>query len=161
MLEIKNCDSLKGPQPYFIYQRVLLTTLPSAYMFFTLDFGYWYLLREIHVKYPADNTLVQYPDLNIFALQKGNSKESQNVPIPVNLFCTPGSSGVQLIGAAITAGQMKAAKLQNIVYAFRDTMHFEISGHTASTPPFIDVCLIGYYLPEKQHAMWSGDNGID
>ena len=155
MVDLKNCS---GSQPYFIYQRVLLNS-PIGYMFFALDYGFWYILRQINAKFPSDNGVVQFPELNIFAVQKGINKEAQNVPVPINLFCTPGSSGVQLAGATVEAGTIKAAKLQNIVYPFRDNMEFQITGHTPGSIPFIDICLIGYYVPVKENSMWSGDNG--
>ena len=158
MVGVKTNDLLKGSQPYFIYQRVMLTS-PVAYMFFALDYGFWYILRQINAKYPSDNGVVQFPDLNIFAVQKGINKEPQNAPIPINLFCTPGSSGVNLTGAEVTTGAIKAAKLQNIVYPFRDNMEFQITGHTPGTIPYVDVCLIGYYLPVKENVMWSGNDG--
>jgi len=158
MVDLKNYDLLRESQPYFIYQRVLLNS-PIGYMLFALDYGFWYVLRQINAKYPSDNGVVQFPDLNIFAVQKGINKETQNVPVPINLFCTPGSSGVQLAGATVDVGAIKAAKLQNIVYPFRDTVEFQISGHTPGSIPFVDICLIGYYLPVKDNVMWSGDNG--
>lgn len=158
MVDLKNYDLARESQPYFIYQRVLLGS-PIGYMFFALDYGFWYILRQINAKFPSDNGVVQFPELNIFAVQKGINKETQNVPIPVNLFCTPGSSAVQLVGADVSAGVIKAAKLQNIVYPFRDNMEFQITGHTPGSIPYIDICLIGYYMTVKDRAMWSGENG--
>lgn len=158
MFDLNNLDRIKKSQPYFIYQRVLLPG-PIGYMFFQLDYGFWYVLKEVHAKFPSDNGAVQYPELNMFALQKGIGKESQNIPVPITLFGTPGNSGVQLVGADLTAGIMKAAKLQNIVYAFRDTLQFEFSGHVPGTMPYVEVCLIGYYLPVEDNMMWSSDDG--
>ncbi|MFA5235094.1 MAG: hypothetical protein WC390_11905 [Sulfurimonas sp.] len=158
MVDLNNFDVLRESQPYFIYQRILLNS-PIVYFLFSLDYGFYYLLRQIHIRYPSDNGIVQYPNLNIFAVQKGSGKETQNVPIPATLFCTPGNSNVTMVGALSTVGEVKAAKLQNIVYPFRDTMEFQISGHGIATPPFVDMCLIGYYLPVKENMMWSKDNG--
>ncbi len=154
MLSLESIIEAGENQPYFFYQRVNLIT-PITYLFFTLDYGFWYLLRQIHVKYPSDDGVSGFNDLEVFAIQKASSKETQNIPVPFTLFCTPGNSGIQLYpGNEMDAGQPKAAKLQNIAYPFRDTMEFQISGQNIIGPPILDVCLIGYYIPVKNFKMW-------
>ena len=157
MVELLDLNSMKGIQPFFIYQRVALTG-PLAYMFYALDYGFYYLLRSIHVKYAETNGIVQFPSLNIFAVQKGSGKEAQNVPIPINLFCSPGNAGITLTGANTNVASVKAAKLQNVVYPFRDNMEFQISGQTGVVPANVDIMLLGYYIPVKNFEMW-GNNG--
>lgn len=159
MLDLNNFDILRDSQPYFIYQRVTLNA-PLNYMFFPLDYGFWYLLRQIHAKFPMQQAGISYPELDIFAVQKGINKEPQNVPIPLNLFTTPGSSGITFTAPNdMTAGVMKGAKLQNVVYPFRDNMEFQITGQTGAVPSLVDICLIGYYIPVKDFSMWAGANG--
>lgn len=158
MVDFKDITQFQGIQPFFIYRQVALAG-PISYMFYALDYGFYYLLRTIHAKYAENDGVTQFPDLNIFAVQKGAGKESQNVPIPINLFCTPGNSGVILSGANTTAGIPKAAKLQNIVYPFRDNMEFQISGQAGGLPLFVDIMLIGYYIPVKSMEMWGQSDG--
>lgn len=157
MVELEDLNLLQGIQPFFIYRRVALTS-PLSYMFYALDYGFYYLLRTIHAKYAENDGVTQFPDLNIFAVQKGSGKEPQNVPIPLTLFCTPGNAGIVLSGTNTTAGRPKAAKLQNVVYPFRDNMEFQITGQSGGLPSFVDIALIGYYIPVKNFEMW-GDNG--
>lgn len=156
MVELEELNLLKGIQPFFIYRRITLSS-PVEYMFYALDYGFYYLLRTIHVKYAENNGVAQFPDLNIFAVQKGSGKEAQNRPIPVNLFCTPGNAGVILSGATVTTGIPKAAKLQNVVYPFRDNMEFQITGQSGGVPTFVDIVLLGYYIPVQNFEMWGND----
>lgn len=156
MVELLDVNSMQGVQPFFIYRRIALSG-PISYMFYALDYGFFYLLRTIHAKYAETDGLVQYPNLSIFAVQKGSGKEAQNVPIPVNLFCTPGNAGISISGANTTVASVKAAKLQNIVYPFRDNMEFQITGHAGGVPASIDIMLLGYYIPVKNFEMWGGN----
>lgn len=159
MLDLDKFDLQRESQPYFIYQRVTLNA-PLNYMFFALDYGFYYLLRQIHAKFPMQQAGIGYPELEIAAVQRAINKEPQNVPIPINLFCTPGSSGIVFSGPSdMTAGTMKAAKLQNVVYPFRDNLEFQITGQSAGVPSIVDICLIGYYIPVKDFSMWAGANG--
>jgi hypothetical protein len=155
MLSLESINEVSHNQPYFFYQRVNLI-LPITYLFFTIDYGFWYLLRQIHVKYPSDDGAIGFNNLEVFAIQKASSKEPQNIPIPFTLFGTPGNSGIQLFpGNQMTAGRPQSAKLQNVVYPFRDTMEFQISGQNIAGPPILDICLIGYYVPVKNFSMWN------
>jgi len=157
MVELLDLNSMQGVQPFFIYRRVALTG-PVSYMFYALDYGFFYLLRTIHARYAETDGVVQYPNLNIFAVQKGSGKEPQNQPIPINLFCTPGNAGIVDSGGVYTVGSVKAAKLQNVVYPFRDNMEFQITGQAGGLPLSVDIMLLGYYVPVKNFEMW-GNNG--
>lgn len=155
MITPEQFDKFRYIQPYFFYNRVTLLS-PLTYLFFTLDYGFWYILKQIHVKYASSDKVNFFPEINVFAVQKAASKEPQNTPIPFNLFCTPGNSGIELFpGNEMTAGNPSSAKLQNVSYPFRDTMEFQITGQNLIGPPVLDFCLIGYYLPVSSFSMWN------
>lgn len=155
MVDFETIDLSRTNQPFFIYRRVTLN-VPVAYMFFQLDYGFWYLLRKVHAKYAEQDGANYFPPLNIFAVQKGINKETQNAPVPLNLFTTPGSAGLVYTAPDVSCGSVKFAKLQNIVYPFRDNLEFQITGQNLATgPAYVDLCLIGYYMPVTDNEMWS------
>ena len=159
MLNLESLDALKDCQPYYIYKRVQLTS-PTGYFLNPIDYGFWYLLRRVHVKFPEVDTAgaVFYPQLNLYVVERGSNKIPQNTPIPFRLFCTPTSEGVTVTaGNQLTATGPKNAKLLNKVLPFRDNIEFYISGQNPiGNPPFIDIVCIGYMIPERKLYMWEG-----
>lgn len=157
---VKELDSLRESQPYYIYKRIELNT-PTARFLHTIDYGFWYLLRKIHFKYPSVDVTgaIFGPNLRFETYQTAANKFPQNVPIPFELVGSPGSTGVTIDAAGnMTATPVLNAKLQNVVHPYRDTIDFRITGQNLTTPTQIDIMLIGYYIPEKKLQMWSGQN---
>lgn len=159
MLDLSKFDILRESQPYYIYHRVQLTS-PTGYFFQAIDYGFWYLLRRVHVQFPEIDAAgaVYYPTLNVYSVERANNRIPQNVPIPFRLFCTPGSEGVQpTAGNQLTATGPKNAKLLNVVYPYRDNIELYISGQNPiGNPAFVDIALIGYLIPAKDFKMWEG-----
>lgn len=162
MLDLSKFDILRESQPYYYYQRVQLTS-PEGYFFSAIDYGFWYLLRRVHVQFSEIDPAgaVFYPTLNVYFVERANNKIPQNVPIPFRLFCTPNGEGIQgNVANQLTATGPKNAKLQNVVYPFRDNIELYISGHNPiGNPPFVDIMLIGYLIPAKDFYMWEGGKG--
>lgn len=163
MLDLSKFDILRESQPYYIYKRVMLTS-PTGYFFNAIDYGFWYLLRRIHVQFPELDAAgaVIYPQLEMYMVEKGSNKIPQNVPIPFRLFCTPGAEGVQVnAGSQLTATGPKNAKLINKVFPFRDNVEIYISGQNPiGNPPFIDIALVGYMIPNRKLYMWQGGKDV-
>ena len=157
MQYIENLDSTRESQPYFIYRRILLTS-PVVHFLFPVDYGFWYLLRKMYVKYPeVDITGAIFgPHLRFETYQRAANKFPQNVPIPFELITSPGSAGVTIDAAGnMTATGIKNSKLQNVVHPFRDNIEIKISGQNLITPTQIDIALHGYLIPCKNLKMWS------
>lgn len=158
MLDFTNLQAYKNNQPYYIYKRVQLTS-PEGYFLHAIDYGFWYLLRRVHVKFPEVDTAgaVFYPQLNLYAVERASNKISQNVPIPFRLIGTPASEGVTVTaGNQMTATGIKNVKLLNKVLPFRDNLEFYISGQNPiGDPPFIDVVCIGYLISDNELSMWN------
>lgn len=152
-------DLTKETQPFFIYKRLELTE-PTVYFFYQLDYGFWYLLRRVHTKYPELDSQGSFgPTLRLEFYQMAQTKTPQNVPIPDVLFCTPSSRAVQIDPAGMTtATQPKNAKLQNIVYAFRDNIQIKVTGQDLTNPKHVDIMLVGYQLPAGRRVMWEGSH---
>lgn len=161
MQNVENLDTIRESQPYFIYQRITLAA-PINYFLFPIDYGFWYLLRKIYVKYPeidATGLIFGPVPLRFETYQRAANKFPQNVPIPFDLVGTPGSAGVSVDAAGnMTATGCKNSKLQNVVHPFRDNIEIQISGQNTATPAVIDIALHGYLIPSKILTMWSGDN---
>lgn len=158
MLDLKNFDLLRESQPYYIYKRVSLAG-PEGYFFNAIDYGFWYLLRRLHIKYPEIDPAgaVFYPDIAINTLQRAANIWPQNVPVPPRLYGTPAKEGVQINATGqMTATGPKNVKLLNTVYPFRDNIEFYISGQTPTGPLVVDVCCIGYLIPAESLKMWEG-----
>jgi len=148
----------KESQPYYIYKRLILNT-PVVYFLHQIDYGFWYLVRQIHVKYPeVDASGLNFgPKLGLSFRQPGSNRWPQNIPVPDDLFCTPGSSGVTIFpGFEMTSTPLKGAKLQNISHPFRDNIEIQITGQNLVTPYQIDIMILGYYIPVESQAQWQG-----
>lgn len=145
-------------QPYFIHRRVALIS-SVEYVIHPIDYGFWYLLRKIVVKYPEYDVtgLIYGPKLRIELFQRAQNKLPQNVPIPDDLFCTPGSNNVRItLGGQMTASSPTSAKLQNIVYPFRDGIELRLYGQNGVTPTFAEIVFIGYLVPADRLHYWKG-----
>lgn len=162
MLDLSKFDILRESQPWYIYKRVQLTS-PTGYFFEPIDYGFWYLLRRVHVQFPELDPAgaVTYPQLNMYMVERGSNKIPQNVPIPFRLFCTPGAEGVQVNAAnQLTATGPKNVKLINKVFPYRDNIELYISGQNPiGSPAFIDIALVGYLIPSKSFYMWQKNEG--
>lgn len=156
---INMSDFQREAQPYFIYGRLTLNA-PTNYFLFPIDYGFWYLLRKVHIKYPeVDQTGAIFgPHLRVEMYERASNKWPQNAPVSFELFATPGSAGVTITaGGQMTATGPKNAKLINKIFPYRDNLQLEVSGQNTVTPAVIDICLLGYLIPEKKLAMWKGD----
>lgn len=160
MLDLKNFDVLRESQPYYIYHRVSLAG-PEGYFFHAIDYGFWYLMRRIHCAFPEVDAAAAafYPELRVNFNLRATNVWPQNVPIPFRLFSTPNSEGVQVNAAnQLTATGPKNVKLLNIVYPFRDNIELYITGQNPpGSPPFVDICSIGYLIPNTVANMWEGE----
>jgi hypothetical protein len=157
-IDVENLDSIRESQPYFIYKRIPLSTT-AAYFFHQIDYGFWYLLRKVYVKYPEIDVtgLIFGPRIRVESYQRGSNKIPQNVPIPFELFCTPGGNSVTVsAGGQMTATGPKNTKLQNVVYPYRDNIELTITGQNTITPIQVDIVLLGYLIPVNKLRMWEG-----
>ena len=157
---IQNISALRDSQPYYIYKRLTLNS-PYAYFFEPIDYGFWYLLRKIYVKYPENDGVLFGPHLRFETYQRAANKFPQNVPIPFELVSSPGSAGVSIDAATgnYTATPVKNAKNQNVVHPYRDNIELTVTGQNLTTPQSIDIMLLGYYIPVQNLKMWSGEDG--
>lgn len=145
--------------PYFVYRRLTLTA-PTEHFFFHIEYGFYYLLRELRVKYPEINTAgaVYGPQLEFKAVRRSTNTYFQDAPVPFNLICTPGSSGVQDSATNnLTATPPKNNKLLNILFPNRDNVELQVEGQNGTTPTVCDIVLVGYLIPFESLKMWGKD----
>ena len=161
MINLDDFDLLREGQPWFLYKRVSLVD-PVGYCFFPLEYGFWYLLRKVNMKY-ADTDVAganRTNRLNVEAILRGTNKIPQNEPIPFDLLSSPGPAGVAPgAGGQLTATGVKTSKLLNTLYPFRDNIELYVTGQQTSLPAFVDIVCIGYLIPEKSFHMWEGGQG--
>lgn len=161
MIDLSNLVELRDFQPWFIYKRITLNQ-PKNYFLEPIDYGFWYILRSINVKYPEIDAagVVFFGDLEIEFYERASNKWVQNVPIPIRLLSTPHKEGVQINAVnQMTATPLKASILRNIFFPYRDNIEMYISGQNpAGMPVIIDICLVGYYLSAKERVMWEGES---
>jgi len=146
--------------PYFVYRRLTLAAAIEYFMFH-IEYGFYYLLRELRVKYPEiDAGGVTFgPQLSFKAVRRSTNTYFQDAPIPFNLLTTPGSSAVQVNAASqMTATPPKNNKVLNILFPYRDNIELQVSGQNGTTPTICDIVLVGYLIPFEQLKMW-GKNG--
>jgi len=144
-------------QPYYVYQRVTLNS-PQCFWLFTIDYGFYYLLRRIVIKYPEISALGVYgPHLRFELYQRAQDTLQQVEPIPDDLFCTPGPNGVLIdAGGNMSESAPKAGKLLNIVYPFRDNLEVRVNGWNGTSPVICDIMMQGYLIPAGTLTMWDG-----
>lgn len=154
-------ELIDGVRPYYVYEQVQLTA-PVTYWIFPIDYGFYYLLRKIHAKYPEydEVELVYGPPLNFELFQRAQNIVNQVQPVSPDLFCTPGSEGVNIDAAGgLTAVSIKFAKLQNTVYAYKGQLEVHIHGYNGTTPKCCEIMMIGYLIPARSLEMWRKSNG--
>lgn len=160
MIDLSNVDASRDAQPWFIYKRITLNQ-PINYFLEPIDYGFWYILRRINVKYPEVDAAgaVFFGDLRLERLERASGKWVQNAPIPFRLISTPHKEGVQINAASqMTATPLKNSLLQNVFHPYRDNIEIMISGQVPGVMPLIiDICLLGYYVSAKERVMWEGE----
>lgn len=159
-----NVKELKEIQPYWIYQRISLVA-PKGTFLFPVEYGFWYWLRFINTKYPElDAGAANFaPELAIEIRESGSLHNPQDVnfpPLP-RLFTTPGPNGVQInAGGLMTATGPKYQKAINSMHLHRNNIELYITGRSAIPfPTLIDICLMGYLIPDAHLLMWKGESG--
>lgn len=153
--------NFKNSQPYFVYQRITLIS-PIEYFFFHIDFGFYYLLRNLIVKYPeVDSTGAIFgPHLRFETVQRSTEQYAQDEPIPIELVSTPGSAGISINAAAqMTTQGPSSQKKFNVIYPHRDNIEIKISGQNGTTPELIDIVAVGYLIPFNKVNMWGENDG--
>ncbi len=156
MIDLSNFDPIRESQPWWIYEKKLINQ-ETIYFSSEIDYGFWFLLRSIHVKWPERNqaNTIWNPDLNMEMYERGANITPQNLPTPFKLFATQNSDGVSPTSGITTATSKKNIKLFNYVFPYRDNIELRIHRSFTPTNTFdCDILLIGYLLPEKSMEMW-------
>lgn len=150
-------------QPLFIYYRVATTGI-RGYFTHRLENGYAYIMRKILGKWAeVDAAGANFaPEIRFELFCRGIGKvHSTPEAITLRLQSTPGCSGVQLAaGGEVTATAPKSSPLMNILFPYSSTIEIEITGQNTALPlpPWVDIVLVGYLIPEKSVSTW-GNNG--
>jgi hypothetical protein len=144
-----NRDIIGKSQPFFVYRRLVLAQ-PTEKFFYRVDQGFYYLLRDIIIKYPEiDATGAIFgPFLEFRIIQKAQDIYPEDTPIPIRLISSPASYGVAINAAGqMTATQPTGAKTLNTIYPQKDNIEIRITGQNGVTPAVVDIVLNGYLLP--------------
>jgi hypothetical protein len=158
MLDKINSENASGIQPYFIYQRIALNA-PKVFFLFPLDYGFWFVFRRILALWPerdAASTMVS--ELLIEINEQSSGHNLQQDAFPVRLICTPGKDGVfpDVPSGRLTATSPKLQPFMNTVLPQRDNILISVSGQAAGFPVNIDLCVMGYLVPDAKLDMWKG-----
>lgn len=167
-------DITGQPSPYFFYERLAVvagrTRVPVS---FHIDTGFTYFLRRLVMTWPDTEFTagppIYVPSLTISFIDRAKNKPRQIVPIPVSLLSTPaghqtfaGPAPLPVDNTAFSqnfsASVRPSHKMFNYFYAFADTIEMEVTGFVAAPflwlPPYFDVMIEGYNIPEKSLTMW-------
>jgi hypothetical protein len=179
-----NIDLARDVLPYFIYKRVPVTHF-REYFSFKIDYGFGYWLRSIRVKYPelspaqSDILPASIPGtttpagiIKLEVFDNANFKARQPSPFTAELISTPGTnkcysyaapSPVDADGYNVNFTAEPAPNSisnLNYLYKYGDVIRIDITGQLYTggqwSPDYIDLFLIGYYVPQKTFVMYGG-----
>lgn len=158
------------PVPRFYYRRVEISS-SVAYVNFTLDQGYYYILRKVTFKAPGEDSplTVQYPFLNIDIYNQGFNRHHNNNPGFLRLGSSPGQTGVidtaspapvdnNIFSRSFTATPVKNLKVFELILPNQGTMQFRITGQVfaaAWLPGYVDLVTEGHMIPYEQLEEWN------
>lgn len=177
-------DIARDVLPYFIYKRIVVSSY-REYFTFKIDYGFAYWLRAIRIKYPEQNPPVVSPfgfgsarpvspDLKLEFFDNANFNARQPLPFSASLISSPGKDGCRAItysGSVMipepysTSAEPAPKSISNLnfLYRYGDIIRIDITGQnrqlfeeTIWCPYFIDLLLIGYYVPQKTFEMYGG-----
>lgn len=178
-----NLDIAKNVLPYFIYKRLALGHF-REYFTFKIDYGFGYWLRSVRVKYPElspalanilgtlAGTEKQSPKIKLEFFDNANFKARQPLPYTAELISSPGSnrcysyaapSPVDANGFSINlsaAPGPKSVSNLNFLYKYGDVIQIDVTGQESQsgqwTPDYMDLLLVGYYVPQGSFEMYGG-----
>lgn len=144
----------------FFFSESFMWPVGKNYLFSKqLDLGYAYMLTEIRTKWPFNQGVTLYPDINVEFTKISHSRELQDEPISLRLLSSPCNVGIVSI-----AGKMKSsivpphAKL-NEFYCYRDTIQINFRPVTPVINSFpFEFVIVGYYVPEPTYINLFGGN---
>lgn len=177
MINLSMLNPEKKRIPYSFYKRVTVDNATKGIedgekIYFHLDYGYNFLLREVVTKstginipvLPEATRLLKSPIVEINHI--ASNRRLQNAPIPLNLFSShndidehgqpleyfnspsPVDGGGAFSSRAIAP---KVGKVQNEIFIFREPIEVRINfdnlTQLANVPNIIDIVLRGYLLP--------------
>ena len=119
------------------------------------------------------------PAISFDILATGPGEGWHYAPVPVDLFASPGETGVDLkqetapadttaYSVNFGASPRKPAKILNYPFDHKDTIQIRITGQTINNtanaldnlPSYVDVVLFGRYYPENRLRQWGGKVAI-
>lgn len=173
MLEPLDYDALRGQIPAYFYKRLNLNARPQEYFIIPIDYGYTYLLRSIRTKWSWKGgaiEIVTRNELEIFFIQQIADRTLQNQKYPARLISTPGESEVLAVpvpppavpdanpppfGINFTATPVKNNIILNYYYQHREDLDLRLYiNPVTSSDGYVDMLLIGYYIPDKNLELW-------
>jgi hypothetical protein len=178
-----NLNIAKDVLPYFIYKRVPLAHF-REYFSFKIDYGFGYWLRSVRVKYPEISPALsdilgnltgseaQSPTIKLEFFDNANFKARQPEPFTALLVSSPGADRCYSYAAPLpvdtsgysinfsAAPAVKSISNLNFLYRYGDVIRIDITGQakpaTQWTPDYLDLFLVGYYVPQKTFEMYGG-----
>lgn len=176
-------------QPYLIFQRRHLTALRDVFSFkVDYGYGYllrWLITRWPTADAAVVTALA--PPLYFEVSSAGASKRRQLQPITLNLNTTPAGHALpigpltpayaaapgvtydvaapspaapdNLFSRNFSSALPSSHKILNYLFPYGSTILIETTGQNGTIPAYVDLCLFGYYVPEKALRMWGGTRG--
>jgi hypothetical protein len=149
--------------PFFIFQRVALIPNARGVFLYPIETGYWYWLRKILCKWAEVDAAgaVFIPDMLIEISGSSRHRSYQDNPVSLRLLSSPCGNGVNInVAGQMTATGPSSAIAIDELLPQRDNIVMHFSGNNATPfPAFINVCLVGYMIPDNKMIQFRGTNG--
>lgn len=175
MYDVLKFDAVRAQTPQFFYKRLDLANRPLDYFIIPIDYGFCFILRSMRFKnsefMPNGGSSLQ--SLTVEYIQQIAQRPLQNVPYPARLISTPGSGGVTANASPNPVDldnfgmnfSCVRPPLNNIIlnfyYQHRETLDLRVRFSIASGDQlerYVDVLLIGYYIPDQELPDWTKED---
>lgn len=165
-------DAIMQRRPQVLYTRFKRENNNTRVSFYyTLPYGYGYLLQEIIWKAPnfqAGEAITVLPDWKMELIKLGRGRKQQNEPYPMDLIGTPGKDSCITVAPAPVDDKNFSVCFQskpplinlqyNEIYWYNDTIEFHLTQKNIffDEVNYIDFVVVGYLIPAKDLKLWEG-----
>lgn len=176
MFERLNFDHLRQQVPQMIWKRFPLPTRGGiSYFLHKIDSAYAFLLREYNFKSSVFSSTQDtgHPNsVNLEFIHTTRGRNLQDIPREPTLESSPGYQQIAYAGAFLPVDggaynvcadaipQVKNRMICNYLYLRNENIKIKIhntdySGGDIVATQFVDIVLIGYYIPDPESIDWS------
>jgi len=163
LIKSKGFDFIKNAYPLYLFRRVKFER--SELIYFNLDYGFNYILKQAIVRYQEFDSLNKKLTCKAKMTKSVYSRTLQNEAYPVGLVTSPAGDGSytaspapvdnNAFGVGAKATPIKSTMALNEVYNYSENIETELIWDSKpNEAAYVDLLLIGYQVPENVDSIW-------